>query len=395
MFTCANNLKDIGAIYCDNTTLFVLNQMLQQGLKNEVGITIYVEDAEKELPALKSGWKYRQQNVKTVSIYVPEPLQMYNGVADRLYWDDAMGRYCIEKNIGEDLYGDIMVNDKPKLIRTNVRHKLGFMPFNPELSIITNEINCEPASQIVAEIPFMEEMSSDKTIDMLAINYQPNGQPFSFVAPINLKRGDFIEAKIDLTEYMPGTTEEINALLNIGDGISLWEEGCYYYIGIYPNSEMLNIGVNVNGENYDKDIAYDTNTPLLIRVDKAGIYINGNKINLGTDLVSLVLDHLLQLSTIDIGECEVTPDRRGNQIYDWIRIVRNIPDGDIDYKYHYQTYNDSSIIIDNEDLDLGHMVNITEIYGNEENIEYVGELQEDGTYIIKINTSSGPVIFGK
>ena len=36
---------------------------------------------------------------QTKSIYLPQPLRMVRGYSDRLYWDDTLGKYCIEQNV--------------------------------------------------------------------------------------------------------------------------------------------------------------------------------------------------------------------------------------------------------------------------------------------------------
>ena len=83
----------------------------QAGLLNVIvqeGTSLSLESSIRSVGVLQGDGTYKvdiiasNQNgtqTQTKSIYLPQPLRMVRGYSDRLYWDDTLGKYCIEQNV--------------------------------------------------------------------------------------------------------------------------------------------------------------------------------------------------------------------------------------------------------------------------------------------------------
>lgn len=83
----------------------------QAGLLNIIvqeGTSLSLESSIRSVGVLQGDGTYKvdiiasNQNgsqTQTKSIYLPQPLRMVRGYSDRLYWDDTLGKYCIEQNV--------------------------------------------------------------------------------------------------------------------------------------------------------------------------------------------------------------------------------------------------------------------------------------------------------
>ena len=80
----------------------LLNVIVQEGtslsLESSIrSVGVLQEDGTYKVDIIASNQNSSQTQTK--SIYLPQPLRMVRGYSDRLYWDDTLGKYCIEQNV--------------------------------------------------------------------------------------------------------------------------------------------------------------------------------------------------------------------------------------------------------------------------------------------------------
>jgi len=377
MFSNCILLKNIGAIYCNNNTLNVLSTQLATDMPLVSGINIYLENTNIDgLPTLNNNWTFKQQKINTESIYLPIPLRMKGDKVDILYWDDAMHQYRIIKQVTAN-----------RRVNSSITNRVGVETFNPDLYIrsTTPSTIWDDKINLKATVPFTEYYETDVNVSYLAYRFSTVNS-FAYKADIKFDRGDYIEALIDLSTC---TTDNVD-ILSVGELID-YEQNMNKIVFKYsPSIQILQIIVyevdNATPITYNKTLNKNI---LLLRLDKTGIYVNDRKVSYFNDQLTYnnCINGLSEIRNMEVGQVQ---DHYSEAYYKWIRIIRNIQDGDLNYNYYYQTVagneDENGITIESDNLDIGNKIRLYEIKAKDG--EILGELQEDGTYKIEISSTS-------
>lgn len=147
---------------------------------------------------------------------------------------------------------------------------------------------------------------------MLKENYSPNGSSWTDTTSINFEKGDYVELLVDVSTIpLGGALENI---ISIGDNISSWLQtvgGYHLYCSIGTDSSIIEINKFENLMHVSRDSITVPGTSILIKIDRNGIYVNGNLITTNNSLATL--------TKVQIGSIEGTT--RSNATYNYIKAV--------------------------------------------------------------------------
>lgn len=161
------------------------------------------------------------------------------------------------------------------------------------------------------------------TEHILAENYSPNGAKFTYVAPISLTNGNYIEISIDIST-VTGTKENI---LSVGQNISVWQGSntgsrTHMYL---TASNKTKLSVDLIQSALSRRPTYTlSGTTLLVKIDEHGVSLNGELFLYDTELranptltYEAGMASFLALSSYDIGSEEGS--NRSHAIYNYIK----------------------------------------------------------------------------
>ena len=98
-------IENLGMLHCDKYTV---NKVIEHLCGDS---TIYVQDTkayEYEDTNNDAVIQIRDYKEQEISLDLPQPLRSVGNYADRLYWDETKGRYCIEQKIGKGNFKDVI-----------------------------------------------------------------------------------------------------------------------------------------------------------------------------------------------------------------------------------------------------------------------------------------------
>ena len=143
-------------------------------------------------------------------------------------------------------------------------------------------------------------------------DYSPNGTAWVDTTNINFEKGDYVEVSIDVSTISPGGGLE--NILSVGSDIASWYQkigGYHLYYTAGTNSGKVEVNCFENMMHVSRDQIEVTETTLLIKIDKTGIYIN--------DYLITTNYALPYVTKVQIGSVEGAV--RSNATYNYIKAV--------------------------------------------------------------------------
>ena len=174
------------------------------------------------------------------------------------------------------------------------------------------------------------EGASNYTEEVLRRNYSPNGQAFVDTVAINLARGDYIEAQVDLTNQ-----PDSRIVLGVGEDISIWP-------GVAKSDNVIYVYHNQKGTGFNS-ISYmhsvEGTTGHARSTNKTIPSVNN--MNLKVSAAGLWVNNIL----IKPSEFEIADPEKGNGIYpvrsallDATTLQVGAAQSDSDFSYAYYNY---------------------------------------------------------
>lgn len=183
---------------------------------------------------------------------------------------------------------------------------------------------------------FGEDEASEYTEEVIRRNYSPNGQSFYDTVNINLANGDYVEAKIDMSNQQAG-----HITFAVGTNITVWPNGQADAIDIMiykDNSTEGNIfsiaymkGILKNCTMYrstNKTIQIPSNNIVIFKITAAGIWINDALVKYSDfttsqagSAIHYVLSEWQNVSTLQIGAAQSDNDY-SYATYEYIKVFR-------------------------------------------------------------------------
>ena len=371
-FTGCNKLKHVGMVYCDATTVRVMAQIMYNcGMRD---VNIYVSKLHNI--ALPDTFKMVRQQISVSSVYLPTDVVIRNdGNSDKLYYDYNLNRICVLKNVNGNTERRIGLNFEQGDIDA----------FNPKVYVKADDANLslEGKAEVKVSVPFIEFYKDDVNISYMTYNYTPEGT-FNYRSGFKIERGDYVEALLDLRNCT--TSGEV---LTIGELVDYTNNSNIQRCTLSFDISTKNISININGTISSKTVKVSSR--LLVRLDKTGLYINDKKVSdlTGDATFNTFMESLNNLRYIEVGN----NNQPNGALYTWIRVIRNLRDGDLAYNYHYETIealdNGTGILLDSDNIDVGHNIEIIEVSpGIDGNENTLGEYQSNGLYKISISSTS-------
>lgn len=180
------------------------------------------------------------------------------------------------------------------------------------------------------------EGASEYTEEILRRDFSPNGAAFYDTVSIDFARGDYIEAKVDITNQTPKTV-----IFAVGDNITKWpdrhnpstsfaiythEQGTNYY-RIRAMKSVSSQSTEAGKISVCETKPYGNNVAIF-RIDAAGVWFNGTLVkpseytaNAQGNALEPVRSDLIGMSTVQIGAAQSDTDY-SYAYYDYIKVFR-------------------------------------------------------------------------
>jgi surface protein len=157
LFRYMSNLKVISLKHADKATcLRVVSAIMNSEFVSDQ-IEIYVQDTPASSLFNTNKVKFIDYRKHTTDIYLPQPLRSMHCAADRLYWDESRGCYCIEQNVDIAEDGTLIRLVTPKIIPLNdYNKKLGVKTYNPSTCVYTDD-DGDKLANITMQIPYNDQ----------------------------------------------------------------------------------------------------------------------------------------------------------------------------------------------------------------------------------------------
>lgn len=166
---------------------------------------------------------------------------------------------------------------------------------------------------------------------LLASEFSPNGDSFSYTAPIALQNEQYIETKIDLS----GVNAIKQNLISLGQDIDKFTESRTPKIHIYSSQTLGNKATHLrlafiyttNKTGIEYPIPNRDGSIVTIRLDYEGLWINGVQFVPPDNATKLVYDTVIEESrkkaSFEVGSLEGA--NRSTAYYDYIKYVKYEP----------------------------------------------------------------------
>lgn len=166
---------------------------------------------------------------------------------------------------------------------------------------------------------------------LLAEDYSPNGDSFSYTAPLTLQNSQYIEAKIDLN----GVNTIKQNLLSIGQDIDKFTDSRTPKIHIYSSQTIANLKTHLrlaviytsNKSGIEYPIPNINGTEVIIRLDYDGLWINGEAFapldNTARSIYESIIEAFRGKSSFEVGSLEGV--NRSTAYYEYIKYVKYEP----------------------------------------------------------------------
>ena len=200
----------------------------------------------------------------------------------------------------------------PHIIEEDYASTTGYGGFGNIPSTTTNNIG-QLRNYAVRRLSYTDSMINLLDGELIfKEDYTPNGTTWVDSTNINFEKGDYIEISIDTSTISPGSGLE--NIISIGDSISGWYQkigGYHLYYEAGTNSGIVEVNCFENMMHVSRDRIAVTESTLLIKIDKFGIYINGDLITTNYALP--------YVTKVQIGSVEGAI--RSNATYNYIKVV--------------------------------------------------------------------------
>lgn len=161
------------------------------------------------------------------------------------------------------------------------------------------------------ELLLSSEALPEATETFLRRNFRPQGGKWTdTVSDFNFNRGDYIEAKMDLSNCT-STNENV---ISIGDSITNWNQFTGGYHAYYtPSSNSFEVNSLISTGQEGRAYSYPTNrSSVIVVVDKYGCHVDGELI--------VENSRINDLSSFQVGSAE--GNTRSNATYEYIKVVK-------------------------------------------------------------------------